>query len=299
MSILSELFQSIATLMGVTLNGIYNYTGFNYGVAIILFTILIKILLIPLSVKQYKSTLKMQEVQPIVAEIQRKYKDDAEKLNQELSKVYLENKVNPFGGCATLLIQIPILWALFLVIQQPLTYMLQIPRTDITAATAIVNETTTYKEGSVIRQTSINNNDTPEQKTHAYTLRNKISQKSDTFKKLFEKGNLLNFIFPFSGFGIDLAQSPQLNRLNLLWFIPILAGYTTYLSSKVSMAQTTGAQGSAMQTNMMIVFPLMAGYFTFLVPAGMGLYWLISNVVQILQQIIMNKQFNKKEVTVK
>lgn len=94
----------------------------NYGLSIILFTILVKVLLLPLTIKQTKSTKAMQDIQPKIKEIQTKYKDKPEKQQQEIMKIYTEAKINPLAGCLPLLIQMPILIALFSVLREPVTY---------------------------------------------------------------------------------------------------------------------------------------------------------------------------------
>ena len=94
----------------------------NYGLSIILFTIVVKVLLLPLTIKQTKSTKAMQDIQPKIQEIQTKYKDKPEKQQQEIMKIYTEAKINPLAGCLPLLIQMPILIALFSVLREPVTY---------------------------------------------------------------------------------------------------------------------------------------------------------------------------------
>ncbi len=118
------MFDFIAIPMGAILKFIYDNIAFqNYGVAIILFTVGIKSLLLPLNIKQVQSTSKIGELQLQMQEIQNKYKDGKEKQSAELMKLYQENKVNPAGGCLPLLIQMPILFSLYYVISQPLKYM--------------------------------------------------------------------------------------------------------------------------------------------------------------------------------
>ncbi len=108
------------------LDGSNNYVGIAiaYGLSIIIFTLVIKTCLLPLTLKQYKSTAKMQKVQPQIKEVQERHKNDKEKLNAELMKVYKENDVNPAGGCLPLLIQMPIIFTLYWVIVQPMKFML-------------------------------------------------------------------------------------------------------------------------------------------------------------------------------
>lgn len=111
----------ISDLLGSVLSTILNAVG-NYGLAIILFTILVKVLLLPLSIKQTKSTKAMQDIQPKIQELQEKYKNKPEKQQQEIMKLYQEAKINPLAGCLPLFIQLPILLALFNVLREPVTY---------------------------------------------------------------------------------------------------------------------------------------------------------------------------------
>ena len=101
--------------MTVVLEWFYGLTG-NYGWAIIALTLVVRIVILPLTVYQMKSMKRMQEVQPLMKELQEKYKDQPEKLNQEMMQLYREKKVNPFSGCLPLLIQMPFLYAIFAVL---------------------------------------------------------------------------------------------------------------------------------------------------------------------------------------
>ena len=109
---MGQIFGSIADVLGKYLYFIYNTIAFeNYGLAIIIFTVTIKLVLLPLTLKQLKSSARMQEVQPKIQELQKRYKNDREKLNQELMKFYQENKINPAAGCLPILVQLPILFS--------------------------------------------------------------------------------------------------------------------------------------------------------------------------------------------
>lgn len=119
----------IAIVFGKLLFFIYNSVGFHsYALSLLLFTIVVKLLLLPLSIKQIKSSQRMQEIQPELARIQERYKNDKEKLNEETMKLYQEKKYNPASGCLPLIVQMPILFALFYVIRMPMTYMLDVPK---------------------------------------------------------------------------------------------------------------------------------------------------------------------------
>ena len=116
------MLDIIAQPLGTLLRIIYDFVG-DYGYSIIIFTILTKVLLLPINIKQVQSTKKMNEISPKMKEIQEKYKNDKEKLNQKLLELYKEYNYNPASGCLPALIQMPILFALFYVIQQPVKYV--------------------------------------------------------------------------------------------------------------------------------------------------------------------------------
>ncbi|WP_368488699.1 YidC/Oxa1 family membrane protein insertase [Clostridium sp. BJN0013] len=204
------MFDFIAYPTGHILRFMYEVLSFkNYGIAIILLTVIIRTLLLPLYIKQYRSTSKISEIQPKIKKIQEKYKNDSEKLNQHMIELYKENNINPAEGCLPLLLQIPILFSLYYVVSQPLKYMFEI-------------------NSSIIDK-----------------LFNTIPHNMITIK------NMLN---------------TSENKMQ-----------------------------DSIQKNMLLLSPIMTGFISFQVPAGMGLYWIISNIYQIFQQMFMNKFIIKKE----
>lgn len=241
--------------MGSILSFIYSFTA-SYGLSIILFTVFMKIILLPLAIKQQKSMAEMQKIQPLLAELQKKYKNDKEKLNMETMKLYQEHKVNPAAGCLPLLIQLPIIFGLYRVIYRPLTYILNMSQEEIAKVGASLNPPINATNEIAIAEQMKNIN--------------------------------LEFL------GLNLAQTPQLSSPSLVWIIPILAAATTYLSSKVTSKTTNAAQNqqaAQMQNNMMSVFPVMTGFLCFTLPSGVGLYWVVSNLLQMIQQVVLNKFF--------
>lgn len=290
------MLDFIAKPLGQFLYFIYNTIAFeNYGVAIIIFTVIIKLILLPLTIKQYRSTAKMQELQPLIQEIQKKYKNDKEKLNQELMKIYQENNANPAGGCLPLLIQMPILFSLFYVITQPLKFMLsKTPEQIQTLIDYVSKQITTgfYKQIDVLNYFSKN----PEA----------LSNVGDIFKR--EELISMNFL------GLNLSMIPKFDPKVLfgpeagiylpLLLIPILGVVTTYISSKMSMppsAQKDGQKATnSAQNSMLYVGPIMTLIFSFQLPAGVGIYWIAGYVFQIFQQLYINKHvIKKKEVATK
>lgn len=286
------MFDFIALPMGSFLHFIYNTVAFgNYGLSIIIFTLFIKIILLPLNIKQYRSTSRMQEIQPLIQDLQKKYKNDKEKLQAETMKVYSENKVNPAGGCLPLLIQMPVLFSLYYVISQPLKYMLKKTAEQITQ---LIDMVPVAERLSHLKDISIINyfNNNPE--------------KLDNLGHLLRRDELINLNF-FGNFNLGLIPKFDIKiimadtRYMLLLLIPILAAVTTYLSVKFSSANTAktadNATANSMTNSMTMIMPFMTAFFAFSVPAGLGLYWITSNVIQIFQQMYMNKfVIKKKEV---
>ncbi|AKL97372.1 membrane protein insertase YidC/Oxa1 family [Clostridium aceticum] len=208
----------IAQPLGALLRLIYQLVG-NYGLSIILFTIVVKLIMVPLTIKQTKSMKKMQEVQPKIKEIQEKYKNDKEKMNTKVMELYKEYNVSPFGGCLPLLIQFPIIIGLFSVLRNPLDY----------------------------------------------------------------------------GFAQEVVEAgflwlPSLSQADPL-ILPLLAGLTTYLSS-ATMTSAGGKQDPT-QNMMKYFFPVMIFIWGRSFPSGLTLYWVVSNVFQVVQQVIINKPYSQ------
>lgn len=261
-----------------------------YAIALVLFTILTKLALFPLSIKQQKSMIKMQLFQPRMAELQKKYANNKEKLNEEMMKLYSEEGYNPMSGCLPMLIQMPILFGLIDVIYKPLTHILRMPADIITSATEIA---TKVSEAAGITM-------------NAYSPQLGIVSAVRTNPAAFD--GLTGFVESITklnlSFGpIDLTQQPSF-AFNWLLLIPILSFVTSIGLTMITMKQTSSMQGdnaaaSGMNKGMMLMMPLMSGYFAFMVPAGVGIYWMISNVLMAVQTFLLNKYMNPKDLAEK
>lgn len=269
-----NIFYILTPVLGPVLRFIYNLVN-NYGLAIILFSIVIKLVLFPLSIKQYKSTAAMKKIQPELNKLQKKYGNDKEKLQKEQMALYEKYGINPMAGCLPTLIQMPILFALYRVIMMPLTYISGISEDKVTAVAEVLKLDTKTLAANQIKLTEMLNN--------SATLE-KVKDIIPSFSQI-----------DFSFLGLNLSETPHFGIPKsaaeaALWIIPILAGVTSLLSSiamnKMSgMPQNDDSQMKAM-TYMM---PLMSVYFCFILPAGMGIYWIINNVIAIAQQFVLNK----------
>ena len=258
------IFEPLYKLFGAILKFFYELSG-NYGVAIILFTLAVNIILLPLTWKQQKSTTKMQSIQPELKKIQQKYKNDKEKLNMEMMNLYKDNDINPMGGCLPLLIQLPIIFILYQIVYRPLTYMLSM------APDAIEALKTTYN-------------------LHDYSAEIKIAALDPS----------INIDFNF--LGLNLSETPSFSNFHWLWLIPALAGITTFalswLTTKQSNARKTekeeNSTADTMQT-MTKIMPLITVWFAFNFPAGIGFYWIMNNLFKMIQQIAVNKILSKED----
>jgi YidC/Oxa1 family membrane protein insertase len=228
-------------------------------------------------IKQYNSMAKMQELGPKLKELQTKYKNDKEKLQQESFKLYQENNYNPASGCLPLLIQMPILIALWQVISKPLTYMLDIHDKIDKLASALKLSTNGYVEIDIIRNFSVDK------------IGNIISTDIANVIEKMEQG------FRFLGVNLGSVPSAEYKTNLILLLIPLLAAGTTYISTKLSMVTSTTQMDNPMQKSMMLMGPIMTLIFSFTFPAGMGLYWIVGGIFQIFQQMFINKLMAKKK----
>lgn len=268
------MLDIIAVPFGYIMRLIYEIIG-NYGLSIIAFSLLAKLVMLPFSIKTKKSMLDMQRIQPKLNELQRKYGKDQQKLSMEMQKLYQEEGVSPFGSCLPTLITFPIMIGLYYVISKPLTYFMGLSAAEITTL------------GEILGVVSEN----------AYTMEIQIagliSQNFDAVAHVSEK--LMNVDFNF--FGLNLATTPSFKEFGLMWLIPILSGVTAYLLSNITMKMqgTDMAQNSSTST-MKYMMPLMSVYFGFILPAGLGVYWIANNVFSALQEVLLGIFMKPKQI---
>ena len=271
---------------GWLMYGLYHLVS-SYGLALVLFTLIVKALLFPLGLKQQKSSVKMQIIQPKMQEIQAKYKNNQAKMNEELQALYAKENYNPMSGCGTLLIQFPVIFGLLDVVYKPLTHLLRFSKETIAALTEVASGLGVAVVGYA-----------PQINIYQSVMQNPAAY-SGVGADVIEKIQSLNMNF----LGLNLAGTPNLpwqGGWNWLVLVPILSGVTALLSSVISMRNSPNmGQAGASMKMMMYLMPLMSLWFTFLVPVGVGIYWTLSNVFGCIQAIILNKIYNPKEVAEK
>lgn len=276
--------------MGLILMAIWSLVQ-NYGLALILFTLLVKVILLPFMYKQKKGMKKMNLVQAESAAIQKRYAKNREKMNEEINKLYEREGVNPMGSCLLSFITLPIMMALYYAVQQPMKYMMGLS-TDTISKIAEAIGTTYDSSGSAVRTAQIE-------------LAKLVHENWDKVSG-FASDGLVNIDFNF--LGIDLSAIPHFTQLNILWLIPILSGGTALLSSLImrkmqnltnpnAQANSSAQMNSTMNT-MLIVMPLMSVWIAFTLPASMGVYWTVNNIFTCVQEVVLTwyiLKFDKAE----
>ena len=275
----------ISEIFGYILNWLYNIFN-NYGVAIIVFSVILRIILIPITIKQQKGMRKSAELQEEMKEIQRKYKNNPEKLNQETIELYKREKMSPFTGCLSSILQIIIILSVFFLVSRPLTYMKKVDPQIIEDYTKEIQESgeakTAYNEIAI------------------------IEQKGGEDPQVY-----INMEF----LGLDLSKVPT-QSLNdwRVYVIPGLYIISSVLSIKLTMYTQKkekqkkeiivqdGEQKNAepdpmeqMNKTMMYMMPIMSVTIAIVAPLGLALYWFISNILIIIERLIINKIMPIKE----
>ncbi len=281
------MFEFIYVLLGTVMKFIYGLIQ-NFGFSIVVFTVLVRLCMLPLVIKQQKSMAHMQKIQPALQELQKKYQYDKEKLNEETVKLYQQNKINPMSSCLPLLIQMPILFAVYGIIQNPATYILQPGAQGITAAmTALMNGT----EALASHATQLD---------VVAWVSNNVAEAGTILANAGSVFTADSFYMNFNFLGLNLGFTPGAVAMTqpVYWIFPIIAALTTFLTSYISqkMAKTQTAEQASQAKTMQYIFPLMTGYFCYILPAAMGLYWIVGNILQIIQSFTLDRYVVRKEV---
>ena len=297
------MLSFFANIFGYVLQLLYNIVG-NYGWAIILFSVLVKAIMIPISIKQQRTMKKNQKIQEEVKQIQFKYKNEPEKMNQEMMALYKREGMSPFSGCLSSIIQIILLFSVFLLVRQPLTYMVKMDTEVISKMENVIAEQeegnkNAYAEIAVIQY--VNN------------LDSKISVSKDESFDMKEYANQANLNMNF--FGIDLSQVPKNNWKDVkVLIIPILYIISSFVSIRLSMNVnkkqnkekkliTDGTEQEEEKYNpmndanktMVWMMPIMSVSIAAIAPLGLALYWLMNNILMIIERLVYNKIFEKEE----
>ena len=289
------MFQFFANIFGYLLNFINNFVG-NYGLAIIMFTILIKIIMLQLSIKQQRTMKKSSELQEKMKVLQFKYKNDPEKFNREMMDLYKKENMSPFSGCLSTIIQFILLISIFYMVRCPLTYMEKIDKTQIESYVQQLKDdgmpvNQSYSEIDIIREVDY--------------LKEKFPEDEN-----LEKINLnMNFC------GLDLSKIPQQNLGDwTVYIIPVLYIISTFISMRITTSmqnkdkkkdeviditenkgekeeERNEMEDAMAQSNKMMswMMPIMSVSISLVAPLGLALYWLVNNILMIGERLVLNK----------
>ena len=303
----------ISELFGYLLNWLYDIFN-NYGIAILIFSVVLRIILIPITIKQQKSMKKSAELQAEMSEIQKKYKNNPEKLNQETIELYKREKMSPSSGCLSSILQLIIILSVFWLVSQPLTYMKKIDKDLIEKYSTEMKESGYNSNNSYIQIATIDYAETKYQEITKQLEQEEVENREELVKKQEEYNKLrlnMNFL------GIDLSKVPT-QSLNdwRVYVIPILYVLTSIISIKITTSTQKNKQNKdivvseneknneeevdpteqmqQMSKSMMYMMPAMSVMIAIIAPLGLALYWLMSNILMIIERLIINK-FMKKD----
>ena len=281
---------------------LYTLTG-SYGVAIILFTLVIKLIMLPFQMKSKKSMMRMSRMNGKIQEIQKKYANNQAKMQEEMQKLYTEEGINPMSGCLWSFLPLPILLALYSIMRQPITHFMMLSESvvqelvdKVTATGMDMSAIVQMKDGVTIVKDGITQ---LQPYGHINLVKAITSQVPEAVSGLDKWINLdYNFL------GLDLAATPStgFSNFSFTWavigliLIPILAGGFQLLMTKVTMTQQPQPEGAGAGSTkmMMYMMPLMSVYIAFIMPAALGIYWIAQSVFSLIQEVILGKFFNKK-----
>lgn len=279
----------ISEIFGYILNFLYEQFN-NYGIAIIIFSVLLRIILIPITIKQQKSLKKNAKLQKEMKEIQTKYKSNPEKLNQETIDLYKREKMSPFSGCLSGILQIIIILSVFWLVSKPLTYMKKI------------NPEIIEKYSQELKEEGVNS---------SFTEIAIINKKAAEDPEVYINMNFL---------GLDLSKVPTQSLDDFrVYIIPILYVISSVISIKITTKMNSNNKDKdinelkkaetedkekqpdememmqQMNNNMTYMMPIMSVMIAIIAPLGLALYWLISNVLMIVERLIIDRFINQKE----
>ena len=288
-----NIWGYIAKPFGLLLLWLYNLVN-NYGVAIFLFALVVKLILLPFQMKSKKSMMRMSALQPQLQELQKRHEGNPRKLQEETNKLYKEEHINPMSGCLWSLIPFPILLALYRAIRFPLTTMMGVPEALVNEGGTLLNKITemgfeaSAKAGAYV------------QLQQSQFISNHWNDFD--FTTISEKIQFINYRF----LGLDLGDMPKLRfwQNGVTWasiglvLIPILSAVLSWLQTKITQKATPSTpqnqQNAQQMQTMNLMMPLVSLYIGFVMPAALGLYWIFGSVLAIVQELILNKVYGKQ-----
>ncbi|HIS44496.1 MAG TPA: YidC/Oxa1 family membrane protein insertase [Candidatus Scatomorpha merdigallinarum] len=295
------MLDAIATPFGWLMMRLYELTN-NFGWAIILFSLAVALVMLPFMAKSKKSMMRMTRLQPRMMELQKKHEGNPQKLNEEMARLYREEKVSPMGGCLWSLLPFPILIALYRAVVKPITIMMGVADELLQPGGAIYEQLTALGY-------SMSNYTTSTNTFYEQIYQSKfISEHFDQFSGLSDRLVQMDYSF----LGLDLSQTPDWHFWSFdfsngtwvvlgLFMLPLISTALSYLSMYISRkinpqvgtSQQQQASASSMKT-MMIVMPLMSLWIGYVMPAALCVYWIMNSLTGIIREVVLTRIYSKQ-----
>lgn len=280
--------STIAKPFGWLMLFLYNFVN-SYGLAVILFAIIVRLIMLPFTMKSKKSLMRSTRLQPRMKELEKKYEGNKQKYQEEVARMYREEKINPMGGCVWSLIPFPILLALYYAIRQPLTTMMGIGAEAYEKIQSILPDFLSAGGGANTAYIQI-------------AQSQYITENFDKFAGISDKLQKLDYSF----LGLNLGDTPTYRVWEFfsngepvwpqlgLFLIPVISAILAYIQIVISnKANGMGNEAAGGGKMMNIMMPVISLWIGFIMPGALGLYWIAGNVLTIVQDIILNKHYKK------
>lgn len=298
---MQKLFNIINIPFGWVLEFLSGIFGGNFAAAVFAFTLVINLILLPLSIKSQKSSVQQMRIKPKLDELKKKYGDDKQKYSEAMQRLYQEENVSMSGGCLPMILRLVIMMSIYYLIMSPLTYMANADKTQVENVTTAVSESLTelqksneseYKRitGEISWKSGSNNE---------LSIVKIIREKPEVIKEILSDEDYAEIAddladitaadreadIDYSFFGIDLTQTPKFSfdifhDAQLIWVMPVIAFLAQMLTSFLSLAMQKKLNPEAPNmAGMMLTMPLISLFIGFTLPGGVAFYWACSSLI--------------------
>ncbi len=290
---MSKLYEILGIPFGFVISIFYALSG-NYLISIFCLMLIVKICLLPSSIKQQKGIAMQQRLQPKLRRLREKYGNDQQRLQQETQALYQREGFSAMGGgCLPMLIQFPVMIGLYQVNYHPFSMVLRIPSTVVASLKEAVLPLLTESEAKSSFRLEL------------YALQHWDSLDKSAIEGLTPEliGKIQEFMAKFNFMGLDLAYTPQFKSFDKYWAIPIITGVIALgmsIYSLIRQRKTNPEMAKNPSMGCMMLFtPAMQIYFAFLFPTSVGIYIIMSSAISFLQMIVLNHLYSPKKVLAK
>ena len=291
---MSAIYDYLSVPFGWVLSFFYQLSG-NYLLSLFLLTLIVRLILLPSAIKQQKNSAGQLRMQAKINRIKEKYAGNQQKINEATQELYQKEGFNPMSsGCLPLLIQFPVIIGLFGVIYLPLSEVLRIENSVIEKLWAALQELPSFTQ-------TVENISNITRQREIYILKYFDELVGSVPEAATYTDEIHNFISNYRIFGVDLSGTPSIKVMDKLLLIPVLVLVTSLLTSVFMMIKQNKQTNADKQTKlssgcMMFMSPLMSVYFSFILPAGVGIYWCMSNVISFVQTLVLSFTHNPKKM---